>query len=110
MSERGGNLIHAVAFPHGDQWVAQCLEYDIATQATTLDLLLCELERIVIAHLFVAEKEGSSAFGDIPRAPQRFWELYRRSLKKVKPVLDAKSLAPQLKHRPTFEVAFASAA
>src|SRR5438270_10544232 len=66
--------IRAVAFERGDHWVAQCLEYDIATQAKTLDDLLYELERILVAHLMGAE--GADPFANIPKAPQRFWRMY----------------------------------
>jgi hypothetical protein len=100
-------LIHAVVFENGGNWVAQCLEYDVATQARTLDSLLYELERIVMAHLFVAEKEGAQPFADIPKAPPRFWEMYRRARRTVR----VQELpAPEKQPRPQVEVAFADAA
>ncbi|HEX4959488.1 MAG TPA: hypothetical protein VF173_01520 [Thermoanaerobaculia bacterium] len=103
--------IHAVAFQSGHNWVAQCLEYDIATQAATLDALLYELERIVLAHVFVAEKEGVLPFGDIPKAPKRFWEMYRRTRSKGYRVAAPELPAPASQRRPTVvEVAFADAA
>lgn len=103
-------VIHAVAFQNGANWVAQCLEHDIATQATNLDSLLYELERIVVAHLIVAERENLGAFDDIPKAPQRFWDLYRRSRSRVHTISSGEIPAPYPQRKPTFELAFASAA
>lgn len=79
------HLIHAVAFRSGDCWVAQCLEYDIATQAHSLYDLLYEVERILVAHLLTAKKTGTEPFANIGKAPKRFWEMYRNG----KPLPDA---------------------
>jgi hypothetical protein len=97
MENHEEHAVRAVAFRNGRNWVAQCLEYDIATQAKTRGALLCELDRILTAHLLMAEKEGTSPFKGIPRAPKRFWEMYRAARSKVH-------------HRPTVEVAFSEAA
>jgi len=77
MDNPGKYTVRAVVFPSGSHWVAQCLEYDIATQARTRDALLVELQRIVIAHIVVAKEEHIVPFSDIPKAPKRFWEMYR---------------------------------
>jgi hypothetical protein len=100
--------VRAVAFKNGQNWVAQCLEYDIATQAKTLDALLYELERIVVAHLFVTDGEDSP-FAGLPKAPKRFWEMYRNARSKVHPVADPKLPIPP-NRRPVMEVAFPEAA
>jgi hypothetical protein len=76
--------IHAVAFEHGGRWVAQCLEYDIATQASTLDDLLYEFERILVAHILGAD--GADPFANLSPAPRSFWEMYDRAVTKVAPV------------------------
>jgi hypothetical protein len=76
--------IRAVAFEHGDHWVAQCLEYDIATQARTLDDLLYELERIIAAHILGSR--GRTPFANLPRAPSVFWQMYEKAVTKVAPV------------------------
>lgn len=103
-------MIRAVAFQHGAHWVAQCLEYDIATQASTPDELLAELERIVVAHLLVADKEGIAPFAEIPRAPQRFWEMYRRARAKVQTIPTADLPLPRSQPKPKVQLAFAEAA
>ena len=104
------DILHAVAFPRGNHWVAQCLEHDIATQAATPDELLYELERIVAAHLLVADREDVEPFADIPRAPRRFWELYRHARAKVETVPAAELPVPQRQPKPRVQLAFAEAA
>lgn len=49
------STLHAVVLREDDQWVAQCLEYDISAQAPTLDELY---ERFCLTlHLDMEESE-----------------------------------------------------
>ena len=57
--------------------MAQFLEYDIATQAGSVAALLAEAEQIIAAYILVAEQEGLEPFANIPRAPRRFWQMYK---------------------------------
>jgi hypothetical protein len=97
--------IRAVAFENGDHWVAQCLEHDIATQARTLDELLYELERILVAHMVGA---GAAPFATIPKAPQAFWQMYEAAVTRVSSVKRAQLPIPVTK-RPILEVRKAAA-
>lgn len=101
-------LIHAVAFRRKSHWVAQCLEYNIATQAKTLDALLYELERILVGHVLVADQEQTEPFVGLQGAPKRFWEMYKRALAPVTPA-QRSELLPSIpaQRRPRVEVAFA---
>lgn len=106
-------LLRAVVFQNGQRWIAQCLEYDIATQADSPGALLYELERILVAHVLVAEKNGQEPFAGLPRAPERFWEMYTRARSRVKPIPAPDLLATGVpdERRPVVEeVAFAEAA
>lgn len=75
--------ISAILFEEGDWWSAQCLEYDIAAQARTLNDLLYELERVLVSHLSIAEQLGRKPFEGLDPAPQKFWELYQKSRARV---------------------------
>lgn len=72
------HLIRAVAFKEGDWWVAQCLDYDLATQARGLKELIDEVQRLLASHLLLARRERVEPFAGIGRAPQRFWDLYEQ--------------------------------
>lgn len=99
---RPHHTIHAVAFQTGSNWVAQCLEYDIATQASSLDSLLEELKRILAAQVCASAPEGMDPFSDIPKAPRRFWEMYRRARANVEPARSLELLP--IGQRPRVEV------
>ena len=71
--------LHAVVLQRGGLWVAQCLEHDIATQARTEADLYAEVKRILLAHILRAQETGAEPFADIPKAPKRFWLLYKEA-------------------------------
>jgi hypothetical protein len=60
-------------------WSAQVLEYDIATQADTLQALFHEVERILVAYVALAHADGRQPFEGIPRAPEKYWEVFKAS-------------------------------
>jgi hypothetical protein len=72
-------LIHAVLFKEADWWCAQCLEYDIATQAKSIEALKAELEHALIIHMELAAERGAEPFANLPPAPQRFFDMYHTS-------------------------------
>jgi len=81
--------IHAVVFRSGEWLIAQCLEYDIATQARDIKALLIEVERILTAHVIVADREGmGDPFEGIPKAPKRFWQMFKDAVARLEPIRD----------------------
>ncbi|MEA2599677.1 MAG: hypothetical protein QOF89_669 [Acidobacteriota bacterium] len=83
------NKIHAVVFKDGDWFIAQCLEYDIATQAKSISALIDEVEQIIAAHILVADKKDVEPFANLPRAPRRFWQMYKDANARLEPVRHA---------------------
>jgi hypothetical protein len=78
--------IHVIVFGDDDWFIAQCLEYDIATQAKSVTALLDEVECIIEAHIFVADKEAREPFANLPRAPRRFWQMYEDANARLEPI------------------------
>ena len=76
--------LSAVVFQEADRWVAQCLEYDIATQAKTLQDLYYELERTLVGQIVASVEVGIAPFEKIPPAPQRFWEMFGKASLRLK--------------------------
>lgn len=74
--DKGPLTIRVVAFQEGDLWSAQCLEYDIATQAASLPDLYYEVERTLRGHVMVAAKLGREPFAGLARAPTKYWAMY----------------------------------
>ena len=53
--------IGAVIFQEGNLWVAQCLEFDIAAQASTVKELGYELQRVLVGHVVSSLETGTPA-------------------------------------------------
>lgn len=68
--------VRAVVFRDEDLWVAQCLEYDLATQGRTLEQLRERVELLLLARMAVSQKVGRRPFEGLPKGPQEFWDLW----------------------------------
>ena len=56
------------------------LEHDIAAQGATVDDAIYHLSRLIAGECLVREHHDHlSEFAEIPKAPQRFWDLYERA-------------------------------
>jgi hypothetical protein len=103
MSAPDEHKIHVVIFRNGEWLIAQCLEHDIATQAHDVKDLLHEVERILSAHILVADQDGSEPFANIPKAPRRFWQMYKDATARLEPIRDIE--LPSARHpRPVLEL------
>ena len=71
--------MRVVVFQEGDWVCAQCLEHDLAAQATTLDDCLYELERLIVGHVAISLENGPDPLHDLKPAPRRFCEWFERS-------------------------------
>jgi len=78
--------VRAVAFRRGDWWVAQCLEYRLATQTRTLEELPYELERLLSVQVQASLARGIEPFAGFAPAPRQYWEMYERAHVRVEPV------------------------
>jgi hypothetical protein len=71
--------VRAVIFQEGEWLCAQCLEYDLVAQAKSLQELLKAFERLIVGHITVRLRHKQQPFRDLPRAPKKYWTLFRRS-------------------------------
>lgn len=62
-----------------EMWVAQCLQYDIATQASTLEILLKRIQTVVVSNMILDLESGKEPFSNLKPAPQRYWKEYQES-------------------------------
>jgi predicted RNase H-like HicB family nuclease len=97
-------------FEHDECWAAQCLEYDIATQAKTLQELFHEVERVLVGHVAVAKELGQEPFVGIGRAPPQYWELFEKSQTQISRPVSYEPIISHTGFHPTFRVAESSAA
>ena len=71
--------IRAVIFKDSDFWCAQCLEHDVAVQASSVDALVDELGDTLVSYVELALNEGRVPLSDIPKAPSRYFEMFERA-------------------------------
>lgn len=68
--------VRVVVFKGHEQWVAQCLEYDICAQASDLDTLRDRVEATLAAeHQHRLNKGGLSS---LPKAPDHFFRMWEK--------------------------------
>jgi len=68
--------IRAVVFQEGGRWIAQCLEYDLCTSARSRRELTRALASQLRLQIILDLAKGNEPFQGLPRAPQRFWDMY----------------------------------
>lgn len=78
-AEPGEQEVRALLFREEGWWVAQCLEYDLATQAKRLNDLFRELEKLLKRQVIVAHQTGRRPFANLPSAPGRFVDLWEQA-------------------------------
>src|SRR6476660_9933769 len=71
--------IRAVVFQESGRWVAQCLEYDLCTSARDRRELTRKPASQLRLQIILDLAKGNEPFQSVPRAPQRFWDLYSSS-------------------------------
>jgi len=76
-------VIRAVVFQEGEWLCAQCLEYNLVAQAKSLNQLSRALQRLIVAHVAVRLRHKQQPFRDLPRAPEKYWAMFRWSRLKL---------------------------
>src|SRR5688572_14620585 len=71
--------IRAVVFQEGEWLCARCLEYDLFAQAKSLPKLCRALQELIVGHVAVRLHHGQRPFRDLPRAPAKYWAMFRDS-------------------------------
>lgn len=66
-----------VLLPEGGEWVAQCLNVDVAAQGATIHEAREALAKALSEHIVLALHLGEQPFHGLPPAPQGYWERFR---------------------------------
>jgi len=72
-------VIRTVVFQEGEWLCAQCLEYDLMVQAKNLKQLFRALQKISVGDIAIRLRYHQQPFQDLPRAPEKYWAMFRRS-------------------------------
>jgi predicted RNase H-like HicB family nuclease len=60
-------------------YVAQCLEFDIATQAESPEELEASIDLLLSGYAEIAGKTGEEIFAGLKPAPRMFWDLWTQT-------------------------------
>lgn len=60
-----------------EAWISQCLEYDLGGQGSTREEAMREALRAIDAQVTLDRILGKPPLQDLPKAPAKFWEIYR---------------------------------
>src|SRR5712691_3430802 len=77
------DALRAVVFQEGQWLCAQCLEYYLVVQAKSLQQLSKALQRLIVGHVALRLRHKQQPFRDLPRAPEKYWAMFRRSRLKL---------------------------
>jgi hypothetical protein len=90
-------ILHAVVFKERDLWVAQCLEINLVSCATSLEELPEILTRQLNAQHKADLEAGREPFAKFKRAPEKYWRVYDSIRATTKPIKPRRTLSQQLK-------------
>ena len=68
--------IRAVVFQDRGWWVAECLESDLSSSARDRKELIRKLTLQLRLQITLDLAKGRKPFDSLPRAPQKFWDMY----------------------------------
>lgn len=60
-------------------WVAQCLEYDFAGQAKSIDEATYQLLNLIAGHIAIHEELGLDPFENVVEAPKPYWTRFEKA-------------------------------
>lgn len=75
----GGGILRIVIYPQENHYVAQCLEYDFATQGKTMAEIEASLARVIAAYVDMAIESGRQPFEGLRRGPQEAWNRFQNA-------------------------------
>lgn len=70
--------IRVLVIQQGDQWLAQGLDYDLASQGSDDRQAIQSFVRILLARLKRDHQQGTAPLQNLPQAPDHFFELWDR--------------------------------
>ncbi len=74
-----------VVYQEGSQWIAQCVDFDIAAQADTMNGALRRFDMAYVAHMAHCEEIGKNFDAEVGPAPKQFETIWGTSEMSVTP-------------------------
>lgn len=97
---RPHRILKVLILREGEHLVAQCLQYDMAAQASNMKELKKAFLCTFMAHVKLAAERGEKPLENLGRAPEWYWEKYEEAeklLDRVQVKKEIKKMAPNTK-------------
>ena len=78
-------------YQQGDFWIAQCIDYDIAAQGTSITKAVEAFQWTFYSHLLLDQRKGRKPLTTVPAAPIQFRRLFDSAIP-----LGVKSALPEV--------------
>jgi hypothetical protein len=79
MAGRKAVKIRAIAFPEGDHWIVQGIEFDICTRAKDPGSVPAAFMKAVIENVCITEHLGRNPLQGIKPAPAKFQKMFEEA-------------------------------
>ena len=73
--------LRVLLYVQNDTWIAQCIDFDIATQAESAKNVIESFERVFAAQLLYDHQNGRRVLEGISPAPEHFFPSFREAVK-----------------------------
>lgn len=75
------NKIRLLLFQELGEWVAQCLEYDIVAQGSTIDEVQNSWTHMFLGHIALSEENKVELMHGVPISPKIYWGKFEEAEK-----------------------------
>jgi hypothetical protein len=76
MTQPKSFYVSIVILHDGEAWVAQCLEYDVTAQGTSMKKAMKAFEKTFIGQIILDIKADKEPLQGIPQAPAEYWDKF----------------------------------
>ncbi len=73
--------LHVLILREGDGWAAQCLEFDLAAQGSTVREAQDAFERVFQLQIALDKQDNKMPFEGLKRAPDSYWDRAREAMR-----------------------------
>ena len=71
--------LRVLLFQEDGMWIAQCLDYDFATQGRTTRIAQDALGRLIVGQITLDIEHQLEPLQDIPEAPRQFFDQFEKA-------------------------------
>ena len=83
--------LSVLVYQQGGLWIAQCVEFDIAAQDSSVAKAVEAFQWVFYSHVLLDDQKGRERLSTVPPSPSHFGELFKNAIP-----LGVKSALPEI--------------